>query len=293
MRCRPVLTRIDAMRTGELPAAEQEVVHEHLSTCSSCNDSVFDVGSLVKSVKALAVVPPRSCKDTIADSYEQLREGNELVWVAFSDSGLRLILRGGTFDDLRSEYAKRYCRGLKAGTLPDALRKQVVSALAGEGVDKPKVDWSDDLTDLERDVLKLLPRIPRGEVRTYEWVAREVGRPRAVRAVGSILARNAVPLVVPCHRVVPTSGGVGDYAFGSAVKREILRREGVDVESLDALAKKGVRYIGSRTTKIVCFPTCRDARRIRDENRVPFRAAGEAVEKGFRPCLRCRPFVAA
>lgn len=293
MRCRPVLTRIDAMRTGELPASEQEVVHEHLSTCSSCNKSVFDVDSLVKSVKALAVVPPRSCKETIADSYEQLREGNEVVWVAFSDSGLRLILRGGSFDDLRSEYAKRYCRGLKAGTMPDVLRKQVLAALAGEGVDKPKVDWSDELTDLERDVLKLLPRIPRGEVRTYEWVAREVGRPRAVRAVGSILARNAVPLVVPCHRVVPTSGGVGDYAFGRAAKRELLRREGVDVESLDTLAKNGVRYIGSRTTKIVCFPTCRDARRIRDENRVPFRAAGEAVEKGFRPCLRCRPFVAA
>src|SRR5688500_10811901 len=131
MRCRPVLTRIDAMRTGELPASEQEVVHEHLSTCSSCNDSVFDDALLVKSVKALAVVPPRSWKDTIADAYEQLREGNEVVWVAFSDNGLRLILRGGSFDDLRSEYAKRYCRGLKAGTMPDALRKQVLAALAG------------------------------------------------------------------------------------------------------------------------------------------------------------------
>ena len=281
------------MRTGELPAAEQGVVHQHLSTCSSCNESVSDVDSLVKSVKALAVVPPRSCKDTIADSYEQLREGNEAVWVAFSEQGLRLILRGGSFDDLRSEYAKRYCRGLKAGTIPDPLRKQVLAALAGEGVDKPKVDWSEDLTDLERDVLKLLPRIPRGEVRTYEWVAREVGRPRAVRAVGSILARNAVPVVVPCHRVVPTAGGVGEYAFGSAAKGDLLRREGVDVDALETLAQKGVRYIGSRTTKIVCFPTCRDARRIRDENRVPFRAAGEAVEKGFRPCLRCRPFVAA
>jgi O-6-methylguanine DNA methyltransferase len=287
------LTRIDALRTGELPADEQGVVHEHLSTCRSCKASVFDVGALVRSVKALVAVSPRSCRETLSDSYEQLREGSDAVWVAFSDNGLRLILRGGSFDDFRSEYAKRYCRSLKAGTIPEVLRKQVLAALAGEGVEKPKVDWSDELTDLERDVLKLLPRIPRGEVRTYEWVAREVGRPRAVRAVGSILARNAVPLVVPCHRVVPTTGGVGQYAFGTAAKRELLRREGVDVESLDALAHKGVRYIGSRTTKIVCFPTCRDARRIRDENRVPFRGAGDAVEKGFRPCLRCRPFVAA
>jgi len=293
MRCRPVLTRIDALRTGELPADEQGVVHEHLSNCRSCNESAFDVGVLVKSVKSLALVPPRSCRDTLADSYEQLREGSDVVWVAFSDSGLRLILRGGSFDDFRSAYAKRYCRALKAGTIPEALRRQVLAALAGEGVAKPTVDWSDELTDLERDVLKLLPRIPRGEVRTYEWVAREAGRPRAVRAVGSILARNAVPLVVPCHRVVPTTGGVGNYAFGTEAKRELLRREGVDIEALDALASHHVRYIGSRTTKIVCFPTCRDARRIRDENRVPFRGAEEATEKGYRPCLRCRPFVAA
>jgi O-6-methylguanine DNA methyltransferase len=138
----------------------------------------------------------------------------------------------------------------------------------------------------------VLPKIPRGEVRTYEWVARQVGRPRAVRAVGNILAKNVVPLVVPCHRVVPTSGGVGNYAFGSALKRELLQREGVDVDALEKLSKQGVRYVGSRTTKIVCFPTCKDAKRIREENRVPFRGAEQALEKGFRPCRRCQPFAA-
>jgi Metal binding domain of Ada len=90
----------------------------------------------------------------------------------------------------------------------------------------------------------------------------------------------------------PTAGGVGNYAFGSPMKREILRREGVDVDALEKLAKGGIRYVGSRTTKIVCFPTCRDAKRIREENRVPFRAAGQAREKGFRPCLHCQPFAA-
>ena len=106
------------------------------------------------------------------------------------------------------------------------------------------------------------------------------------------MARNIVPIVVPCHRVVPATGGVGNYAFGSKVKRDLLAREGVDVDALEALAKQHVRYIGSRTTNIVCFPTCKDARRIRDENRVSFHAAGEAIEKGFRPCRRCQPFAA-
>ena len=118
------------------------------------------------------------------------------------------------------------------------------------------------------------------------------GPPRAVRAVGNILAHNAVPFVVPCHRVVPSAGGIGNYAFGSSVKRELLRREGVDVDGLEALGREHVRYIGSKTTKIVCFPTCGDATRIREENRVPFREAGEATERGFRPCRKCQPFAA-
>ena len=111
--------------------------------------------------------------------------------------------------------------------------------------------------------------------------------------MASYCAKNVVPFVVPCHRVVPSSGGVGEYSFGSKMKRELLAREGVDVDALDALAGEGVRYIGSRTTKIYCFPTCRDARRIREENRVPFHGAGEADRKGIRPCQRCRPVAAA
>jgi methylated-DNA-[protein]-cysteine S-methyltransferase len=287
MRCRSVLTRVDAMRTGELEPEEQGVVHEHLRTCRSCDESVADLGSLAQSVKSLAALPPRSCRDAISDSYERVGD----VWVAFTDDGLRMI-QPGALDDFRSAYSKRYCRSLKPGTLPAALRKQVSAALEGEGVSEPRVDWSDELTELEREVLSVLPRIPRGEVRTYEWVARQAGSPRAVRAVGTILAKNAVPIVVPCHRVVPSTGGTGNYALGSEKKRDLLRREGVNLDELDELARHGVRYVGSRTTKIVCFPTCKDAKRIREENRVPFRGAEQATEKGFRPCKRCQPFAA-
>lgn len=293
MRCRSALTRIDAMRTGELEADERHVLHDHLDTCSSCNESVADVESLARSVKAaLSAAPPRSCRDALkgqcASSFDKLDD----VWVAFSDSGLRMIHRGGTEEEFRERFTKRYSRPLEHEPLPDKLRKQVEAALRGEGTAKPLVDWGEEATELEREVLGTLERIPRGEVRTYAWVARQIGRPRAVRAVGNILAKNFVPIVVPCHRVVPTGGGIGNYAFGSAAKRELLRREGVDVEGLESLERAGVRYIGSKTTKIVCFPTCKDARRIREENRVPFRGESEATRKGFRPCLRCQPFAA-
>ena len=71
--------------------------------------------------------------------------------------------------------------------------------------------------------------IPWGEVRPYSWVAREIGRPRAVRAVGSSLGHNPLPFVVPCHRVVRADGHIGEYgAGGPAAKRAMLATEGID-----------------------------------------------------------------
>lgn len=84
------------------------------------------------------------------------------------------------------------------------------------------------LSPFARAVLHVATRIPRGQVRPYSWVAREIDRPRAARAVGTALARNPVPLIVPCHRVVRSDGGIGEYAFGSEMKRRLLDHEGVE-----------------------------------------------------------------
>ena len=67
---------------------------------------------------------------------------------------------------------------------------------------------------------------PAGETRTYGEVAEAIGAPRASRAVGSACGTNPVPIVVPCHRVVPATGGVGNYGLGPDRKVELLRREG-------------------------------------------------------------------
>ena len=285
MRCRPTLTRVDALRTGELPDEERRAVEEHLKRCKSCEESAADIEQLASAVKALALVPPRPIRESVrtTDFFDQV----ENVWVAFSDRAIRMI-SARSLDDLRSWYAKRYGRTLERAPIPDPLRKQVLAALHGQGVEKPAVDLR-DASELERSVLQKLTQIPRGEVRSYSWLAEQVGKPRAVRAVANVVARNCVPFILPCHRVVPAGGGVGKYAYGGKMKRDLLRREGVDVEQLDSLAREGIRFVGSKTTKIFCFPTCRDARRIREENRVPFHEADEAMEKGFRPCHRCQP----
>jgi len=292
MQCRAALTRIDALRTRELAPIEQTAVEQHLKTCRSCNESTDDVDSLAHAVKAIAAVPARSCCDDVkracVDSYDRVGD----LWVAFSKDGIRMVAAADSIDDLRAPYAKRYGRELAPAPIPEALRRQILAATTGEGVDAPRVDL-EPTNDLEHDVLQTLARIPRGQVRTYAWVARQVGRPRAVRAVGNIIARNVVPYLVPCHRVVPSSGGVGNYIFGSEKKRDILEREGVPVDELEALAREHVRYIGSRTTHVFCFPTCHGARRIQEKNKVPFRDADEAMESGYRPCRSCQPVVAA
>jgi methylated-DNA-[protein]-cysteine S-methyltransferase len=78
-----------------------------------------------------------------------------------------------------------------------------------------------------RSVLETLHReVHRGEVVTYGALARQAGNPRAVRAVGTACATNPVPIVVPCHRVLPSGGGIGNYGGGPARKRALLELEG-------------------------------------------------------------------
>ena len=89
------------------------------------------------------------------------------------------------------------------------------------------------VTEFERAVLLKAREIPRGEVRTYAWIAAQIGHPAAVRAVGSALRKNPVPLLIPCHRVVRSDGQIGQYALGgSDNKRTILAAEGVKVAAL-------------------------------------------------------------
>ena len=131
--------------------------------------------------------------------------------------------------------------------------------------------------------------IPHGEVRPYAWVAREIGQPGAVRAVGTALGRNPIPLLIPCHRVVRSDGAIGDYALGRQAKETMLAAEGVDLAALQRLASSGARYIGSDTTRIFCLPTCRHARRIAELHRVLFSSESAAVRESYRPCKVCRP----
>lgn len=133
----------------------------------------------------------------------------------------------------------------------------------------------------QRAVLEAARRIPYGEVRAYAWIAERINHPRAVRAVGTALGRNPVPLVVPCHRVLRSDGGVGGYLFGVEFKDRLL-----------ALERSTPVLQGCTTTRIVCRVGCVHGRHMRPENRVVFASVPDARSVGYRPCKVCKPAAA-
>lgn len=104
------------------------------------------------------------------------------------------------------------------------LKKAVVGFLSGEA-SLHRVPLDIRGTVFQRRVWQELRRIPRGETRTYKQIARAVGSPDAVRAVGSACGANPVALAVPCHRAVRTDGGLGGYAWGLSRKKRLLELE--------------------------------------------------------------------
>jgi O-6-methylguanine DNA methyltransferase len=177
----------------------------------------------------------------------------------------------------------------RVAALPAGLARRIEKRLAGDRRNRIDLDLRGS-TEFEQAVWMKALEIPRGQVRPYGWIAAEIGRPKAVRAVGTALGHNPVPLIVPCHRVVRSDGMIGQYSLGGPEnKRTILAEEGADPDELEALARAGVRYFGSDTTRIYCMPTCRDARRVTERHLVHFASAGAASTAGYRPCKHCRP----
>jgi O-6-methylguanine DNA methyltransferase len=172
---------------------------------------------------------------------------------------------------------------------PAWLVNLVGNHLEGRRAFKGTVDLT-GLTPFQRQVLEKIREIPRGEVRPYTWVAREIGLPKAVRAVGTALGKNPIPLLIPCHRVIRSEGILGAYsAGGGAVKERILTFEGVDLPELKALTRLGKRFRGSRNTRIFCLPTCYSRKSAKAQHTVYFTSAHEARQAGYRPCKLCRP----
>lgn len=230
----------------------------------------------------------------LADAYAPIASPLGDLFVAWNPLGVVAVTLAQDPDDFEARHrAETGRRAQRVAALPERLARALDRRIAGDRRARISLDLR-GRGEFERAVWMKALEIPAGEVRPYGWIAAEIGRPRAVRAVGTALGHNPVPLIVPCHRVVRSDGSIGNYSLGGAGnKRTILAAEGLDPDDLEAQARAGVRLVGSDTTRIVCHPTCRNARRIRPAHRVPFRSLGQATQAGFRACRVCRPTPAA
>ena len=251
---------------------------------------------MVSTLRDLGAPAPAGLADAVlaevglVDAWTELDGPIGPLTVAWGRRGITAAEPAGDPEGFESEYQGRHGRPVRrVAEMPARLLTHVRKRLGGERTSGPPVDL-DVLTDFEQAVLRKTMEIPFGEVRPYSWVAREIGRPRAVRAVGTALAGNPITFVIPCHRVVRADGRIGNYgAGGPQAKRQVLRYEGTDLAALEQLAGRGVRYTGSDSTSIYCFPSCRHARRTTSRHEVRFHSAEEAQEAGYRPCKVCRP----
>ena len=133
--------------------------------------------------------------------------------------------REDALEEMTAQGAREPARPSEVGDLPERLRRYA----DGEAVDLGKGVRIVTGTPFQRQVWQALIEIPRGETRSYAWVARRVGRPRAARAVGQAVGSNPLPVLVPCHRVLASDGSLGGYGGGLEMKEELLRLEGVSV----------------------------------------------------------------
>lgn len=244
---------------------------------------------LVSALNGLTAPAPPGLVDRLYARWVRVEGAVSDLYVAFTDRGVTYIRTAGSVRDeheFAESFREEFGMPLRPATRPPTGLTAAVR-LRTTGRDVP-VDLR-NLSEFERDVLTAARRIPRGQTRPYSWIAHEIGRPRAVRAVGTALGNNPVPVLIPCHRVVRSDGNLGEYVFGGALKEELLRAEQVNVDEVRDLARTKVFFVGSDTTHIVCFPTCTQARRIAPAHRRGFPSVKAATLAGYRPCQRCRP----
>ena len=152
----------------------------------------------------------------MAPYYDVIKSPVGKIHVVFGSEGIeRITLEEERFRKEYSSCIKKENREARKQLEEyfDGKRKEFSLPLQFEG------------TTFQKKVWNVLREIPYGETRSYEWVAKKAGRPRAVRAVGNAVGANPIPVVIPCHRVIRKNGELGGYGYGTDVKKKLLEIE--------------------------------------------------------------------
>lgn len=232
----PHFQRLFTRHTGLSPAAYARALRagraaEALTGAERVSDAVYDAGYAAPSrfyagqAGRLGMAP---------SAWVDGGRGVDIHWAVVRTS-LRPMLVAATakgvcrlsFDETGADLAARFPRAnlIEGGEDFAGLLEQVIAAVEAPGTgDHIPLDVRG--TAFQEAVWRALREVPPGETRSYAQIAAAVGRPQAVRATGSANGANHVAVLIPCHRIVRTDGSLGGYAYGLAIKRALLSREG-------------------------------------------------------------------
>jgi methylated-DNA-[protein]-cysteine S-methyltransferase len=247
MRCRDVDELWDEVR-GDCQASVKEAVDIHLHACTDCQEIYEEYEGVAYCLSCLPAPEP-SCDLTkkVVEHIALIKRGDRTtpvvltsvqtpigrLYVGFKEQKIAYIGidTGLSLEEVRTRVEARLRRPVTAGEAPAWLQKTLEQYFSTWQVDAGVVDI-DDLTPFEQAALRAAAQIPPGEVRSYSWVASQIGRPRAARAVGQVMARNPLPLLFPCHRVVDSAGHLHNYGYGLEMKARLLKMEGYSARKL-------------------------------------------------------------
>jgi methylated-DNA-[protein]-cysteine S-methyltransferase len=180
--------------------------------------------------RLMAEFGPRASAAGLVDvAYASMDSPLGELLVAVTPRGVvRVSYASEAEDDVLAELAERVSpRVLRLPERTDEVRRELDEYFTGSRrLFDLKVDWS-LVRGFAQGVLRATAEVPFGQVTTYRQMAEAAGSPRAYRAAGNALGSNPIPIVVPCHRVLHTGGGLGGYAGGLERKKQLLTLEGV------------------------------------------------------------------
>jgi O-6-methylguanine DNA methyltransferase len=241
MRCRDVQELWDQVRE-DCGESVKEAVDIHLRACPHCQELYEEFEGVAYCLSCLPQPEP-SCDLTkrVVEHIASIRVRERStpvvltsaqtpigrLYVGFKESRIAYvgIDTGEDFEQVRTRVESRLRRPVVAGEAPPWLSRTLEQFFNTWRVDDQMMDI-EDLTPFEQAALRAAAQIPPGEVRSYSWVATQIGRPRAARAVGQVMARNPLALLFPCHRVVDAQGELHNYGYGIEMKARLLKMEG-------------------------------------------------------------------
>jgi O-6-methylguanine DNA methyltransferase len=308
--CRAIEPELVAAATGEAGATAAQRVEEHTRTCAPCRD---ELGRY----RAIDVVARGLRHD--APSTEDIAASRTALQARLADLKSRVLTYGivpsplGNILVARSEHGVSLVEYLGEGSsLADSrlrdltdvemvensaeiarLRDELLDFLAGR---RRSLGWRLDLrlagSAFRRSVLEAAVDVPYGAVTSYATIARRVGKPGAERAVAQALRWNPLPIAVPCHRIVGSSGRLTGYAGDKlGLKRQLLDVEGVHTTpaSRDFRVARERMYVRWADDRAYCLPTCGELPSHNLANLTLIASRASVEELGLEPCSDCRP----